>query len=123
MKRTVEIRILSMAEAGQEIVGAWKGAERGEATSEPRETLGFDSIEAMQRTLTPSRWELLRVLQAEGPFGIRELARRLERDVKNVHTDVGKLKDLGLVEDAEGGGVWVPYDEIRAEFTVKREAA
>lgn len=60
MKRTVEIRIVSMAKAGQKIVDAWKKTERGEAVSEPRETLDFDSIKAMQHTLTPSRWVVAR---------------------------------------------------------------
>ncbi len=121
--RSIEIRVLSLEAAGREIVDAWQKAECDVAPAEPRETLSFESIEAMQRTLTPNRWELLRTLQAEGPMGVRELARRLKRDVKNAHTDLAKLKELGLVEDAEGGGVWVPFDEIRAEFTVRREAA
>jgi predicted transcriptional regulator len=64
----------------------------------------------------------VRTLQAEGPLAVRELARRLGRDVKRVHEDVAKLKDVGLVEDATGG-VWIPYDEIRAELTPKRPAA
>jgi predicted transcriptional regulator len=42
--------------------------------------------------------------------------------VKSVHRDVTPLKELGLVEDHENG-ISVPYDEIRAEFTMRRKAA
>ena len=76
----------------------------------------------MVRTLTPSRFELLRVLQAQGPMPLRALARALKRDVKSVHRDVKPLKELGFIE-AHEQGIWVPYDEIRAEFTMRKEAA
>jgi predicted transcriptional regulator len=114
--RTVTVCVESLDAGLNRFKHAWETGEyQGEFVT-------FESVEGMHRMLTPNRWELLRVLQAEGPMGIRELARRLSRDVKNVHTDVTKLREYWLVEDAEDGGIWVPYDEIRAEFVVKRKA-
>jgi predicted transcriptional regulator len=46
----------------------------------------------------------------------------LQRDVKSVHRDVKPLSELGLIESGERG-LFVPYDEIRAEFTMRRKAA
>jgi len=41
---------------------------------------------------------VLDYLQGKAAMSIRELAKRLARDVKNVHTDVTKLLDIGLLE-------------------------
>jgi len=87
------------------------------------EFVAFESMREMMSALTSRRWELIQVLQAKGPMSLRALARRLERDVKSVHRDVAELKNLGLIEEHSTGGIWVPYDEITAEFSVKRDAA
>lgn len=42
-------------------------------------------------SLTPARWTLLEQLRRAGPVSISELARRLGRHYKNVHTDVSRL--------------------------------
>jgi hypothetical protein len=50
------------------------------------------------------------------PLSIYELAKRLERDYKNVHTDVTRLAELGLIERRADGGVVVPWEAVRAEL-------
>ncbi len=94
---------------------AWENSE------EQGEYLTFATVEAMLKTLTSRRWELLKILQAEGPMSLRALARRLGRDVKSVHRDVTALKALGLIEDC-AQGIRVPYDEIEAHLTLKAAA-
>ncbi|MFT4180107.1 MAG: hypothetical protein QM612_11735 [Thermomonas sp.] len=42
----------------------------------------FISAESMARTLTPLRWTMLQTMTGAGPLGVRELARRLGRDVR-----------------------------------------
>jgi predicted transcriptional regulator len=85
------------------------------------EIISFESPEVLFRRITPKRWTLLTALQAAGPHSVRELARIVERDVKNVHGDVQALIEVGLVERA-GNTVRVPFDEIRAAFTLTRAA-
>jgi predicted transcriptional regulator len=51
-------------------------------------------------------------------MSIYELAKRLERDYKNVHTDVTRLAELGLVERRADGGVAVPWEIVRAELSL-----
>lgn len=120
--RAVRIEVKGVEAALSQFKAAWHGAARGEPAKRPQEVIGFADLDTLQRILTSARWALIRVLQVEGPMGVRELARRLERDVKNVHTDLRKLKEVGLVEDAPDGGVWVPFDEIKTEFVVRRAA-
>ena len=80
------------------------------------EVLSLENLPLMLKTLSPARWTLLQKLSAEGPLSIYELARRLERDYKNVHTDVTQLAALRLIERQEDGKVTVPWDLLRAEL-------
>jgi len=66
--------------------------------------------------LTPARWALLERLRHAGPSSIYELAKRLGRDYKNVHTDVTALVKIGLIERSSDGQVSVSWDVVRAEF-------
>ncbi|MEO6029726.1 MAG: hypothetical protein ABIR79_22900 [Candidatus Binatia bacterium] len=115
MKRTVTIEIAGLSQTGKRFSKVWK---TGRAVGE---VISFESPEVLFRRITPKRWTLLNVLQAAGPQSIRELARQLRRDVKNVHGDVQALIDIGLI-DRRGGVVQVPFDEIRAAFTLTRAA-
>lgn len=78
-------------------------------------------VQVLFRRITPKRWTVLTALQASGPQSVRELARLLDRDVKNVHGDVQALIEIGLIE-CKGTSVRVPFDEIRAAFRLTRAA-
>ncbi len=86
------------------------------------ETLNFESPAAFFSRLTEKRWEMLYALQGAEEVAVRELARRLERDVKRVHEDAGALVDLGLVERTERGGLVCPFDDIHVDMHLKRAA-
>lgn len=87
---------------------------RGAADATARHT--FASAELMSRTLTPARWNILEAMTGAGEIGIRELARRLGRDVKAVHTDMAALVTAGLVERTAAGKYLFPYDRVRVHF-------
>lgn len=82
----------------------------------PLDVLSFPDLPAALRALSVARWELLRKLNEEGPMSIYELAKRLGRDYKNVHTDVTQLAAIRLIERQEDGRVTVPWDLLRAEL-------
>ena len=115
MKRTVTIEISGMEQSLKRFAKAWR---TGRASGK---IISFESPEVLFRRITPKRWTLLTTLQAARPQSVRELARMLERDVKNVHGDVQALIEVGLVERA-ANTVRVPFDEIRAAFTLTRAA-
>jgi len=86
---------------------------------EEKHLLTFPSVEKLFKTLTPVRWEIVRVLQTKEFNSIRELAQFLERDYSNVWNDIQILKDLGIVKmerTQKGYRVYVPYDRIVVEF-------
>lgn len=49
-------------------------------------------------------------------MSINELARLLERNYKNVHTDVTRLIDLGLIGRLPDRRIAVAWDTIAAEM-------
>lgn len=72
--------------------------------------------------LVPALWwfELRNALIVNERRGrIRELARRLERDVKSVHGDVSALLKAGVLDRTDDGRVVFPYDEIHVDFVLR----
>ena len=67
------------------------------------EVLNFESPAHFFGQLTEKRWELVRAAQGQGELPVRELARKVGRDVKRVHEDVVTLAELGLLERTESG--------------------
>lgn len=113
-KRAFELRIEGAGEALDRFEAAWIHLEEG-GQLEPRRILALPDLPALLKALTPARWQLLERLAAEGPLSVYALAKRLQRDYKNVHTDVVQLGVLGLVE-RRGASVAVPWNEVRAEL-------
>ena len=81
------------------------------------ETLNFETPAAFFGRLTERRWGLVQALQHDGgTVGVRELARRLGRDVKRVHEDAAELVILGLVERTEVGALRCPFCDIHVDM-------
>lgn len=81
--------------------------------------ISFASPELLWKVLTAKRWQLLRVLCGAGPVSIREAARRVDRDVKAVHSDVTALLNAGVLDRTEGGEIVFPYDAVKVEFLLQ----
>ena len=81
--------------------------------------IGFASIELMWKVITPKRWQLMRTIAGAGPLAIREIARRVGRDVKSVHGDVSALLKAGVLDRATDGRIEFPYDEIHVDFVLR----
>ena len=115
MKKRIQISVGSVSGALDRFGKAWQLAEKGEArTAEVR--LSFESLPLLLKNLTPARWTLLEQLKRNGPLSISELARRLGRHYKNVHTDVSRLIELGLIERRADQRVVVAWDIVTTEM-------
>lgn len=76
---------------------------------------------ALERVLSAKNLELVRAIATEEPGSVRELARLVDRDIKNVSTAVHRLEELGLVELVDDGRakrptVWYDHVEIDIEI-------
>jgi predicted transcriptional regulator len=105
----------------------WKAAlrqagRRARSRSYQGEVLNFESPGVFFGRMTERRWSIVRALQGQGEIALRELARRVERDVKRVHDDVQQLLDLGLVERGAGGGVICPFATVHIDMELRAAA-
>lgn len=82
------------------------------------ETLHFETPGMFFSHLTERRWQLLNELLGNGTVGVRELARRLGRDVKRVHEDAAELVELGLIEKDERGALRCPFGNIHIDMVM-----
>ena len=115
MPKTLYVRISTRADALDRFEAAWHLAS-GRTPPAPLALLSFADLPLLMKSLSPARWDLLKRLKTAGPLTIFALAKLLERDYKNVHTDVSRLLDLKLVEKAQDGQVSVPWQAVRAEL-------
>ena len=115
MKRKIEVTVDNLSEALNRFERTWRqGATGRKRAAEVR--LTFENLPVLLRNLTPARWTLLEQLRQDGPLSINELARRLKRNYKNVHTDITRLIELGLVMRRADQRVVVMWDIVTAEM-------
>ena len=74
--------------------------------------LSFESARSLFAELTPARLDLLDTLRRVGPCSIYALAKAAERNYSNVHTDVSRLEELGLIERSEDDAISVPFESV-----------
>lgn len=113
--KKIQVSVGNTAQALDRFEIAWRQAEKGSGPA-AQVRLSFESLPTLLKNLTPSRWTLLEFLKRDGPLSINELARRLARHYKNVHTDVTRLIELGLIERQTDQRVAVLWDIVAAEM-------
>jgi predicted transcriptional regulator len=109
---TVTIGVDSDAPATARFPGATKGKKQGAF-------IAFESPELLFHTLTPLRWNIIRTMMAAGPLTLREVARRVERDLAAVQWDLHALLDAGVLERTGVGAIVFPYDAVHVDFALK----
>lgn len=113
---TVTLGVASRDAVKARALAAFRGDPQGNFIS-------FASPELLFQTLTLLRWGILKMMTGAGPMTIREVARRVERDVRRVHDDVSALLACGVLERTDTGEIVFPYDEIHVDFTLQNQAA
>lgn len=112
--KTVVLEVRSPEEAMANFAQSWKAGK-----PERSARISFTSPELLWQVLTAKRWELLKALCGAGPVSIREVARRVGRDVKAVHSDITALLKVGVLDRAEGGGIVFPFEAVKVEFLLE----
>ncbi|TAK43197.1 MAG: MarR family transcriptional regulator [Betaproteobacteria bacterium] len=115
MPKTLNVRVSTPADALDRFEAAWHLAS-GRRPPAPLAVLSFADLPLLLKSLTPARWALLAQLKQSGPVSVYALAKRLGRDYKNVHTEVRRLLELGLIERRGAAEVAVRWDAVRAEL-------
>jgi len=117
MRRTLTITVNEdwKANLRRSAAVAQHGLETGQYQGE---SLNFATPATFFGQLTTHRWNILTCLLDSGIVGVRELARRLGRDVKRVHGDANALVQLGLLEKTAQGALRCPYARIDIDMAL-----
>src|SRR3972149_1663169 len=120
----ITLKVKTLDEMAADFKRAWKEAGKGKSVREADENICFDSVEGMQKVLSPERIRLLKTVHEKNPKSIYELAKLLGRDRKNVTDAVKMLEGVGLIErktarrGKEKGELVVDYDRIQMDIAV-----
>ena len=112
--KTVILDVRSPEDAMHDFVDVWKSGKARKAAR-----ISFPTPELLWKVLTAKRWELLKALCGAGPVTVREAARRVNRDVKAVHTDLTALRKAGVIDRTDSGQIEFPYQAIKVEFMLQ----
>jgi len=101
--------------------GSLDRLERWENNEAVPHVVNFENPSDLRALLTDRRIELLRSVMTEQPDSIRQLADRLDRDVKTVHNDLQVLAEYDIVHFEQAGRAkrpFVPYDSIEVSLEI-----
>ncbi len=117
MKKNIKVKVGSKQLAAKEFIKVWHDYESDDKKAPVQdERLYFESAEMLLKTLTPKRLELLRAVRHLKETSIRALSKDLNRDYKNVYSDVQALEQIGLLLKHKNGHLFVPWETIITEI-------
>ena len=109
--KTVTLQVATRQDVNRRTLEAFRGKKQGSHIS-------FATPELLFRLMTAKRWALIRTIAGAGPLTIREIARRVQRDVKAVHGDVHALLNCGVLH-RKNALVVFPYDAVHVDVVLR----
>lgn len=106
------IGITDWEQTKQELLDLGRRADAGEELPEADYHLGFRDAAHLLSELPPRRLDTLRAIKVLGPTSVYAVAKHLARNYSNVHADVQKLLEHGLVEKTQDGRIFMPWDDV-----------
>lgn len=118
--KRIFVGVKRLDETFREAGEAFEQASKSKAVKQKR-AVYFASLKEMRRVLTERRLDILKTIRDTKPSSVYELAKTLDRDLKNVLQDLSYLQELGIVTVSKTGIKKVPhfdYDRISIEVAV-----
>lgn len=123
--KNVTLGIKSIEEVLGNAKNIMERLERGEKVKKKKAGVYFENLGVMRKAITHERLKILKAIKEKHPASIYELAKLLNRNLKNVSDDVHYLAELGLIELEKGKSNGrektlpiVNYDKILLEIPV-----
>lgn len=113
---TLVIGNQSTVESNERLLRVWK---TGKAERAAR--LDFLSLDDAWKLLSDKRRAIMHAMAGTGPLSSREIARRVGRDVRAVHSDVRLLHHAGVIDKTEDSRMVLPYKIIKFDFTIETQ--
>jgi predicted transcriptional regulator len=121
---TLIVTIESIGEVQHRTASAFEEAlsDDSPATDAPRR-LSFETTDQLAQVFTPRAIDLLQVIAQDEPVSIREAARFVDRDIKQVSANLERLEEYSVVEFEDEGRAKRPvvaYDEIDIQLPLRQ---
>jgi predicted transcriptional regulator len=104
--------VIEVAKPGSAVRTARSQIAAARKGKSPDYHLSFESARSLFSELTPARVDLLDTLRKVGPCSVYALAKAAQRNYSNVHADVARLEELGLVHRTDEDSIFVPYESV-----------
>ena len=122
-RNTLIVTVESIGAVQQRTAEAFDRALAGDASGEGApHRLSLETTDQLAQVFTPCAIDLLQAIAREEPGSIREAARLVDRDIKQVSENLDRLEEYGVVEFVEDGRAKrpvVPYDEIDIQLPLR----
>jgi predicted transcriptional regulator len=123
---TLIVTVESIGEIKHRTADAFERALAGETsdTDAPRR-LSFETTDQLAQIFTPRAIDLLQAIAQDEPASIREAARLVDRDIKQVSENLDRLEAYGVVAFVDEGRAKRPvveYDEIDIRLPLRHGA-
>jgi predicted transcriptional regulator len=117
---TLTVRVESVSDFHDRVERRLESIESGNRDA-GESTLSVTDDATLSRIFDETTLALLRTISTHEPASMRETARRVGRDVKDVSRQLHELDEIGVVEIEDAGRSKrpvVPYDEIAVRVAV-----
>ena len=121
---TLVVTVRTSGEYHDDVTDGIKALEQSD-TVDSTPTLSFTNYDDLMETLTPRVLDLIEAIRREEPASINETARVVDRDVKNVHEELSRLAQLGIIffeQDGQSKRPVVWFDELLINLPFGPEA-
>jgi predicted transcriptional regulator len=122
---TLTVRLESDEEFHEEVREQLTALEESNDITDPH-VLSLPDEQALSRVLSPANIELIRTIATAEPSSMRETARLVDRDIKEVSRNLNELAELGVIRfETEGRSkrpiVWFDRIEVDIDFPTTSE--
>lgn len=120
-RRVLTVRVASPDTAFDDLEERFRALDDADRP-EPLFEVVLPNEAALNRLLRPQNVELLRTVSRAGPESIRETARLVDRDVRQVHDDLHALAQLNVLRFEDHGNAKQPvvwYDDLEVDLPIR----
>jgi predicted transcriptional regulator len=118
--KKIHIEIRTLDGAFREAAESYEKISQGRRLRR-KTALYFSNIKDLRKALTEKRLELLKTVKDRKPSSVYELAKMVDRDLKNVLQDVRYLQNIGMIDVTETEDKKIPtvdYDVLSLEVAI-----
>ena len=118
------VTVESISDVQQRTADAFKNALSDDSpNTDTPHRLSFETTDQLAQVFTPRAIDLLQTIAQKEPASIREAARLVDRDIKQVSENLDRLEEYSVIEFVENGKAKQPvvdYDEIDIQLPLRQ---